>query len=89
MSAQLSQEATATHLHIDFCARLEFRRRVRELDQLAADEGIALPMPAQWIATLEALGYVVDLVTGSWTGANGLQYLPTEAGYNLVEGGAW
>jgi hypothetical protein len=36
-------------------------------------------MPAEWIATLEALGYVVDLYTGQWTDAATVQYWPTEA----------
>ena len=73
---------------VDFEARIEFRRRVRELEELAAAEGLTLPMPARWIAVLEACGYSVDLQTGKWTDAAGLEYWPTEAAYNLVEGGA-
>ena len=73
---------------LDIGARLEFRRRVRELEELAAAEGLRLPMPAAWIATLEALGYVVDLVTGRWTDAASAEFWPTEAAYDLVKGDA-
>ena len=67
------------HEYTDIVATLEFRSRVRELEQLAAQEGFRLPMPAAWIATLEALGYVVDLQTGQWIDADNLAYMPTDA----------
>jgi hypothetical protein len=38
--------------------------RITELEELAAAEGIMLPMPAQMIVWLENRGYVVDLITG-------------------------
>ena len=53
-------------LHLDLLTHLDFCRRVRELNELAAAEGLTLPMPATWIATLETLGYTVDLATGKW-----------------------
>ena len=37
---------------------------VDELNQLAMEEGIELPMSAEDIATLEEEGHVVDLETG-------------------------
>ena len=42
------QEAqpVARHEYTDIDARLAFRRRVAELNALAAEEGIALPYPA-------------------------------------------
>lgn len=70
-------------LRTDFVSRLEFRKRTQELRQLAQEESISLPMPAEWIAVLEALGYVVDLVTGDWTPADGVRYMPTEAAQRL------
>ena len=73
-------------MHLDFCTRLEYRRRVRELEELAQAEGLRLPMPAAWIAVLEGCGYTVDLATGKWTDASGAQFWPTEAAYNLLEG---
>ena len=44
---------------------IDFAARIRELIDLAAEEGIDLPMPAEEIARLEAAGYVVDLETGA------------------------
>ena len=66
------------HAHTDLDARLAFRRRVAELNALAAEEGLRLPLPAQYIATLEALGYAVDLLTGAWIDADGVRYMPTQ-----------
>lgn len=40
-------------------------RRVQELLELAAAEGLVLPLPADVIARLEETGAVVDLVTGA------------------------
>lgn len=37
---------------------------VDELNQLAQEEGIELPMPAEEIAALEDAGHIVDLETG-------------------------
>jgi len=59
-----------------FISRIDRRRRVRELQELAAAEGIRLPLPAKWIAALESKGYVVDLVTGDWF-TDDLRYEPT------------
>ena len=84
MSALQSQEAAVFQPYTDFLERLEFRRRVRELEELAAAEGLKLPMPARWIAVLEACGYVVDLTTGQWTEAAAVQYWPTEAALALA-----
>lgn len=44
---------------------IDFAARIRELIDLAAEEGIDLPMPAEEIVRLEAAGYVVDLETGA------------------------
>ena len=71
------------HEHTDIDARLAHRRRVAELNALAAEEGLRLPLPAQYIATLEALGYMVDLVTGTWTDADGVRYMPTQEAQQL------
>jgi len=76
------------HVHTDIDARLAHRRRIIELNELAASEGLALPMPAAWIATLEALGYVVDLVTGQWTDADGVRYMPTQEAQQQRRDGA-
>lgn len=38
--------------------------RIEEIDAFAAAEGIALPIPAAEIVTLEDMGIVVDLHTG-------------------------
>lgn len=62
------------YIRHDLISRLEHRRRTRELLEFAAEERIPLPMPATWIATLESLGYVVDLITGAWTAP--VQYWP-------------
>ena len=61
----------------DIDTRLEARRRVRELEELAETEGITLPLPAAWIAGLEAAGYMVDLVNGMWESPEGVIYMPT------------
>ena len=77
MTAHLHED-TRCHRHADLTATLDHKHRAREVRELAASEGIPLPMPAEWIATLEALGYVVDLYTGQWTDAAAFQYWPTE-----------
>ena len=77
-------EDTRAHRHADMIATLEHKRRARELRELAAQEGIPLPMPAEWIATLEALGYTVNLHTGEWTDAAALEFWPTEAAQRLI-----
>lgn len=41
------------------------QHRIIELEMLAAEEGIRLPMPAAMIVALEETGAVVDLVTGA------------------------
>jgi pyridoxine 5'-phosphate synthase PdxJ len=87
MTAHLHED-TRAHRHADLIAHLDFVRRVRELEELAASEGIKLPMPATWISTLEALGYVVDLHTGAWTDAEDVRPAPTEAAYLLILEGA-
>lgn len=38
--------------------------RVHELEQLARDEGITLPWPAEVIVQMEDKGHYVDLTTG-------------------------
>lgn len=76
------------HEYTDIDARLAHRRRVDELNALAAEEGLRLPLPAQYIATLEALGYVVDLVTGAWTDADGVRYMPTQQAQQLYRDSA-
>jgi len=45
-------------------------------------------MPAQYIATLEALGYMVDLLTGEWVDADGVRYMPTQEAQQLRRDGA-
>ena len=67
--------------------RLEIRRRASELQELADSEGLALPMPAAWIATLEQAGYVVDLKTGEWVAADGVRYMPTAKALQMAAGG--
>jgi hypothetical protein len=76
---------TDNHLHTDLVARLDHRRRVRELRELAAAEGIALPYPATWIVSLELAGYVVDLLTGEWIPEDALLYWPTVQALQLNE----
>mgnify|MGYP000855960946 FL=1 len=76
------------HEHTDLIASLAFKRRVDELKALAAEEGLSLPLPAHYIATLEALGYMVDLVTGAWTDADGVRYMPTQQAQQLYRDGA-
>jgi hypothetical protein len=76
------------HEHTDIEARLAFRRRVEELKALALEEGLRLPLPPHYIATLEALGYVVDLVTGEWIDADGVRYMPTQEAQQLYRDGA-
>lgn len=39
-------------------------KRITELNELAAAEGITLPWPAAVIVSLEDQGHVVDLATG-------------------------
>lgn len=43
--------------------------RITELETLAREEGITLPMPPAKIVELENRGYVVDLTTGVVLGA--------------------
>lgn len=76
------------HEHTDLDARLAFRRRVDELKAFAAEEGLSLPLPAHYIATLEALGYAVDLATGAWVDADGVRYMPTQEAQQLRRDGA-
>ena len=71
------------HEHTDIDARLAHRRRVEELKALALEEGLRLPLPPHYIATLEALGYVVDLLTGEWTDADDVRYMPTQEAQQL------
>ncbi len=42
----------------------EQAQRIAELEQLAAEEGIALPWPAAVIAAMEERGQYVDLTSG-------------------------
>jgi hypothetical protein len=39
-------------------------QRIAEIEQLAAEEGITLPWPADVIAAMEERGQYVDLVSG-------------------------
>ena len=39
---------------------------IGELVEWSQTTGRPLPMPAGWIASLEAAGHVVDLITGEW-----------------------
>ena len=39
-------------------------KRIDDLNELAASEGITLPWPAEVIAQLEEQGHTVDLLTG-------------------------
>lgn len=39
-------------------------KRIEELEQLAADEGLTLPWPAEVIAGIEERGGYVDLASG-------------------------
>lgn len=71
----------------DMTTRLEIRRRAGELQELAASEGLALPMPAAWIATLELAGYAVDLQTGEWVAVDGVRYMPTEQALQMAARG--
>lgn len=71
-------------IHNDSISRIDHRRRTRELRELAAAERIPLPMPPEWIATLEMFGYVVDLVTGAW--AEPAEYWPGPALCDPVSG---
>ena len=68
----------------DLVIRIEIRRRTKELRELAAEEGITLPMPAEWIAALEAAGIMVDLVTGEWQSPDGVRYAPTAAARKMA-----
>ena len=76
------------HEHTDIDARLAHRRRVEELKALALEEGLRLPLPPHYIATLEALGYMVDLLTGEWVDADGVRYMPTQEAQLLRRDGA-
>ena len=87
-SAARAVQPLNPHAHTDLDARLAHRRRVAELNALAAEEGLRLPLPAAWIATLEALGYTVDLLTGEWTDADGVRYMPTQEAQQLRRDGA-
>jgi hypothetical protein len=72
----------------DILARLEHARRVDELNELAAAEGLTLPLPAPWIATLESAGVCVNLLTGEWTAAERMLYTPTQRATAAMNGGA-
>lgn len=54
MQRSTNAQPLPRHVHTDIDARLAYRRRVDELNELAASEGLALPYPATWIATQEA-----------------------------------
>lgn len=43
------------------------QQKIRELEQLAAAEGLTLPYPPEMIVRLEETGAVVDLRTGEIT----------------------
>lgn len=47
------------------------QQRIAELNELAAEEGIKLPLPVELIVVYELAGHVVNLVTGDviWNGA--------------------
>lgn len=88
MSTQLVSSIVFDLAPGDLVTRLATNRRIRELNELAAAEGLRLPMPAAWIATLELAGYVVDLATGKWSTADDVRFAPTAEGRQLAAGGA-
>lgn len=51
--------------------------RILELLQLAAEEGIILPLPPEQIIALEDNGYTVDLRTGETVDTNEDRFTPT------------
>lgn len=57
------------------------QQAVAEIEALANELGVALPMAVEQILRLEACGATVDLVTGEihWNGAN-VRFRVTEAG---------
>lgn len=62
-------------------------QRIAELEDLAVQEGITLPMPASVIALYEQAGHVVDLHSGHLVTDGGeARYSPAPA--LLVAGGA-
>lgn len=64
-------------------------KQVQELTDLAQQEGVRLPYSPSFIADMEALGYVVDLLTGEliWNEADRPQPLRvTEAGNLALKG---
>lgn len=57
------------------------KQRIADLEAFAAEEGLALPLPAATIAAMEATGAVVDLATGAVIpGAAGVRYRLTTLG---------
>lgn len=79
----MTAQPAPRHPDSDIVSRLNFRRRVHELHELAATEGVILPLPAEWIVALEMAGYVVDLKTGEWIGADSVAYMPTDKAKQL------
>jgi hypothetical protein len=77
----------APHCAGDILARLEHQKRVDELNELAAAEGLTLPLPAAWIAALEAAGLTVDLLTGEWVATSVIHYTPTQRATAALNGG--
>lgn len=66
-------------------ATITTAQRIADLLLWAAEEGIALPMPASTIIALEDTGAVVDLVTGAVTpGAANHRYSLTPSGEALA-----
>lgn len=43
---------------------MSIEQRITDLLELAAQEGLVLPLPAEEIARQELAGHIVDLVTG-------------------------
>jgi len=74
----MTAQPAPQHPDSGFLSRMDFRRRLRELRELADSEGIMLPLPAEWIVGLEKAGIVVDLRTGQWAYADSVAYMPTD-----------
>lgn len=73
----MTVQPATPHPHSDILSRLDFRRRLHELHELAAQESIVLPLKAEWIVALELVGIAVDLRTGEWLDADSVAYAPT------------